>query len=73
VKTVFLLLAQFESTTLTLEQVRVLLGGKASQTIRNRVSAGKFPRPTEDGVWLIQDVADYLDRTRNAPDGQKAA
>lgn len=60
-KTVFLLLAQFESATLTIDQVRVVLGGKAAQTIRNRVSAGTFPRPTEDGIWMIQDVADWLD------------
>lgn len=65
-KTVLLLMAQFETTTLTLDQVRALLGGKAAQTIRNRVSAGRFPRPTTDGVWMIQDVADYLDRTRHA-------
>lgn len=64
VNTVFLLLAQFGSVTLTLGQVCQLLGGKSAQTIRNRVSAGKFPRPTSDGVWLIQDIADYLDKSR---------
>ena len=42
---------------------RELLGGKAVQTIRNRAAAGKFPRPTSDGVWLVQDVADYLDNS----------
>lgn len=72
-KTVFLLMAQFGSTTLTMSQVRELLGGKAVQTIRNRVSAGTFPRPTSDGVWLVQDVADYLDSTKNAPAATKAA
>ena len=44
--------------------IRSLLGGKAEQTIRNKVSAGEFPRPTKDGVWMIQDVADYLDNSR---------
>ena len=71
-KTVFLLLAQFESATLTLDQVARLIG-KANQTVRNRVSAGTFPRPTSDGVWMVQDVADYLDRTRIGPAGQEAA
>jgi predicted DNA-binding transcriptional regulator AlpA len=71
--TVFLLMAQFGSVTLTMEQVRQLLGGLAVQTIRNRVSAGKFPRPTSDGVWLVQDVADYLDRSKSAPHAKKAA
>jgi hypothetical protein len=72
-KTVFLLMAQFDSVTLTMAQVRELLGGLAVQTIRNRVSAGKFPRPTSDGVWLVQDVADYLDRSKSAPSDRKAA
>ena len=71
-KTVFLLLAQFESATLTLDQVARLIG-KANQTVRNRVSAGTFPRPTSAGVWMVQDVADYLDRTRIGPGGQEAA
>ncbi|MGH8116721.1 MAG: helix-turn-helix transcriptional regulator [Rhodanobacteraceae bacterium] len=62
--TTFLLMAQFNSVTLTLRQVADLID-KAPQTIRNRVSMGKFPRPTEDGVWHVQDVADYLDRDRN--------
>lgn len=62
--TVFLLMAQFGGVTLTMEQVRQLLGGLAVQTIRNRVSAGKFPRPTSDGVWLVQDVAEYLESSR---------
>jgi hypothetical protein len=35
--------------------------------------AETFPRPTSDGVWLIDDTADYFDRTRNAPNDQKAA
>jgi hypothetical protein len=73
VKTVFLLMAQFDSVTLTMDQVRALLGGLAVQTIRNRVSAGKFPRPTSDGVWLVQDVADYLDRSKSAPHDREAA
>lgn len=71
--TVFLLMAQFGSVTLTMSQVRELLGGLAVQTIRNRVAAGKFPRPTSDGVWLVQDVADYLDRSKSAPRDRHAA
>jgi len=71
--TVFLLMAQFGSVTITMDQVRALLGGLAVQTIRNRVAAGKFPRPTSDGVWLVQDVADYLDRSKSAPKHLDAA
>ncbi len=71
--TVFLLMAQFGSATLTIDQVRTLLGGKAAKTIFNRVSAGTFPRPTIDGVWLVQDVADYLDRSKSAPHTRNAA
>lgn len=62
--TTLLLLIQFQSPTLTMGNIRSLLGGKAEQTIRNKVSAGEFPRPTKDGVWMIQDVADYLDNSR---------
>jgi predicted DNA-binding transcriptional regulator AlpA len=71
--TTFLLMAQFGSVTLTMDQVRELLGGKAVQTIRNRVAAGKFPRPTSDGVWLVQDVAAYLESTKSAPSTSRAA
>lgn len=70
--TTFLLMAQFNSVTLTLSQIAGLLD-KRPQTIRNRVSLGKFPRPTEDGVWLVQDVAAYLDRGKNGTDGREAA
>jgi predicted DNA-binding transcriptional regulator AlpA len=72
VKTVFWLFGQFESATLTIDQVAKLVD-KAPQTIRNRVSAGTFPRPTADGVWLIEDVAAYIDSTRVAPAAPKAA
>lgn len=70
--TTFLLMAQFNSVTLTLSQVAELLD-KRPQTIRNRVSLGKFPRPTDDGVWLVQDIAAYLDRGKNGTDGLEAA
>jgi hypothetical protein len=50
----------FESATLTLEPVRMLLGGKSSQAIRNRVSAGTFPHPTSDEVWPIDEKVDGL-------------
>jgi hypothetical protein len=52
--------AQFESATLSMEQTCELTG-ISQQTIRNRVSAGTFPRPTSDEVWLIGDKADNLD------------
>jgi predicted DNA-binding transcriptional regulator AlpA len=71
--TVFLLMAQFNSATLTIDQVCALLGGKAKQTVRNRVSRGTFPRPTADGIWRVQDVADYLDSTASAPSRLQAA
>lgn len=70
--TVFLLMAKFDSVTLTMEQVCALTE-KKEKTIRNRVYAGKFPAPTSDGVWLVQDIADYLDSTRAAPQAMKAA
>jgi predicted DNA-binding transcriptional regulator AlpA len=70
--TTFLLMAQYDSVTLTLTQVCSLLD-KRPQTIRNRVALGTFPRSTDDGVWRVQDVADYLDRTANVPKASKAA
>ena len=70
--TTFLLMAKYDSVTLTLGQVCNLLD-KKPQTIRNRVAMGKFPRATNDGVWRVQDVADYLDRTANVPSGSRAA
>ena len=70
--TTFLLMAQFNSVTLTLSQVAELLD-KKPQTIRNRVSLGTFPRPTADGVWRVQDVAAYLDRDQNVTGTTKAA
>lgn len=60
--TVFLLMAQYNRVTLTLGDVCDLFD-KKPQTIRNRVSLGKFPRPTDDGVWRVQDIANYLDRS----------
>lgn len=71
-KTEFWIFSQFESATLTIDQIAKLIA-KAPQTIRNRVSAGTFPRPTADGVWLIEDVARYIDSTRNVPSDKKAA
>lgn len=68
--TTFLLMAQFGSVTLTMDQVRELLGGKAVQTIRNRVAAGKFPRPTSDGVWLVQDVAEWVNSELSNAEGE---
>lgn len=70
--TTFLLMAQFNSVTLTLSQVAELFD-KKPQTIRNRVSLGTFPRPTADGVWRVQDVAAYLDRDQNVTGETKAA
>ena len=70
--TTFLLMAQFDSVTLTIGQVCTLLD-KRPQTIRNRVALGTFPRATDDGVWRVQDVAAYLDRTVSVPNASKAA
>lgn len=70
--TTFLLMAQFNSVTLTLGQICALLD-KKPQTIRNRMALGTFPRATDDGVWRVQDVAAYLDRTANVPSASKAA
>lgn len=70
--TTFLLMAQFNSVTLTLGQVCTLLD-KKPQTIRNRMALGTFPRSTDDGIWRVQDVAAYLDRTANVPISSKAA
>jgi predicted DNA-binding transcriptional regulator AlpA len=71
-RTVFLLMAKYDSVTLTMSQICDLLE-KKPQTIRNRVSLGTFPKPTEDGVWRVQDVAEYLDRTAGAPQARDAA
>lgn len=70
--TTFLLMAKYDSVTLTLSQVCDLLD-KKPQTIRNRMALGTFPRPTDDGVWRVQDVAAYLDRTANVPNDSQAA
>lgn len=70
--TTFLLMAKYDSVTLTLGQVCDLLD-KKPQTIRNRMAQGTFPRSTNDGVWRVQDVAEYLDRTANVPKAAKAA
>ena len=70
--TVFLLMAKYDSVTLTLGQICDLIE-KKPQTVRNRVSLGKFPRPTEDGVCRVQDVAAYLDRTAGVPSDREAA
>ncbi|THD06165.1 hypothetical protein [Rhodanobacter lindaniclasticus] len=70
--TTFLLMAQFNSVTLTMGQVCALLD-KRPQTIRNRMALGTFPRATDDGIWRVQDIADYLDRTASVPMGAKAA
>jgi hypothetical protein len=72
IQTIYLLMAQFNSVTLTLGQVCALLD-KRPQTIRNRVALGTFPRATDDGVWRVQDVAAYLDRTANVPSRREAA
>jgi predicted DNA-binding transcriptional regulator AlpA len=66
VDTALLIFAQFKTATLSMTQVRSLLGNKAEQTIRNKVSRGEFPRPTKDGVWRVQDVADYIDGSLEA-------
>ena len=58
--TTFLLMAQFNSVTLTMGQVCALLD-KRPQTIRNRMALGTFPRATDDGIWRVQDVADHLE------------
>jgi predicted DNA-binding transcriptional regulator AlpA len=61
VNTTFLLMAKYDSVTLTLRQVCDLLD-KRPQTIRNRMALGTFPQPTEDEIWRVQDVADWFDR-----------
>jgi len=73
-KTFFCPFAQFErfeSATRSIEQICELLTGKSQQTIRNRVSAGTFPRPTSDGVWPIDDKADNLDAPEMHPMARK--
>jgi predicted DNA-binding transcriptional regulator AlpA len=72
VNTTFLLMAKYDSVTLTLRQVCDLLD-KRPQTIRNRMALGTFPRSTDDGIWRVQDVAAYLDRTANVPTSSQAA
>ncbi len=53
------LLAQFQSVTLTMEQVRQVVP-VSPKTIRNWISAGEFPRPIPGDVWTLTDVADWI-------------
>lgn len=65
IRTYLSLMAQFQCTTLTMDQVRAVIP-VAPKTIRNWVSAGTFPKPLPGDVWPLQDVADWIDRQRSA-------
>ena len=70
---IYLLMAKFDSATLTIEHVCELTGLK-EQTIRNRMVRGEFPRTIPGAkTWRVQDVADWIDGSSRAPDGSRAA
>jgi predicted site-specific integrase-resolvase len=67
-KSLFILMAQFDSKLrLSLDEVCEAIG-YAKQTAYNEISAGTFPVPIQKcaNKWVadIRDVADYLDRER---------
>lgn len=73
-KTVFLLMAQFDSRLqLSLDDVCEAIG-YAKQTAYNEISAGSFPilMQKRAGKWVadIRDVADYLDAARERAKAQ---
>jgi predicted DNA-binding transcriptional regulator AlpA len=69
-KTVFILMAQFDAKLqLSLDEVCTAIG-YAKQTAYNEISAGQFPIPMQKRAnkWVayIPDVAGYLDSQRTA-------
>lgn len=69
-KSLFILMAQFDSKLqLSLDEVCEAIG-YAKQTAYNEISAGAFPVPMQKraGKWVadIRDVAEYLDAERTA-------
>lgn len=71
-KTALWLFAQFEKAALDIGDLERVFGLKA-KTIRNRISAGTFPKPNAYDRWLLEDVAAELERTKAVPDATKAA
>lgn len=71
-KTSFWLFGQFETPLIDAGQVAGIFRLRP-KTIRNRAAAGSFPAPRTDGLWHIDDVADYIDRTGSVPGLEKAA
>lgn len=76
-KTAFWLFGQYEATLLTAAQVMEATGFRSLQTLRNNVSLGRFPRPTANGRWHVEDVANWIDanreRAKNVPARDEAA
>lgn len=72
-KTSFWLFGQYESATLTIEQVLHVTGIPSVKRLRNMVAAGQFPRPVGPDRWHLEDVAAWLDRARNVPSRDEAA
>lgn len=69
-KSLFILMAQFDSKLqLSLDEVCEAIG-YAKQTAYNEISTGAFPIPMQKraGKWVadIRDVAEYLDAERSA-------
>lgn len=63
--TEFWLFGQFQKALLSFSDVQKMVG-LAPKTIRNMISAGKFPRPLPGDSFAIQDVADWIDKQRKA-------
>lgn len=71
-KTEFWLFGQFETPLIDAGQLAGLLR-ITPKTVLNRAAAGTLPRQREPGLWHIEDIGAYLDRTKSAPSGRKAA
>ncbi|WP_175958428.1 pyocin activator PrtN family protein [Burkholderia sp. BCC0405] len=75
-KSLFILMAQFDSKLrLSLDEVCEAIG-YAKQTAYNELSLGQFPIPMQKcaNKWVadIRDVAEYLDRERESAKQQHA-
>lgn len=71
-KSEFWLFGKFDAVLLDVRQVAEVLH-VTPKTVQNRVYAGEFPRPRQQGLWHIEDVGNFLDCAKNVPDSSKAA
>lgn len=71
-KSEFWLFGKFDALLLDVRQIAEVMH-VTPKTIQNRVYAGEFPRPREQGLWHIEDVGNFLDRAKDVPQGREAA